>query len=258
MIESRLTGVLSPDPAHGAYQHFSVAPAVTSSKIPGSTSFAEAAVLPVAFDTALIGLCSEEGKGLGLPLPSLSQAEHVSDSTVVIWGGSSSVGSMATQLATAAGVRVISIASKHNFDFCRSCGASEVFSYKEADVVENIVGAVKEAGGTFGGIFDCVSMAEQSFEPCQAIIKALGGGTLAVVLPRGPEAVEEGVKVTQVWGMGPLTHPFWNDYINTALKTGQLKCLPAPVVVGQGLESLQTGIDRSRKGASAQKFVVEL
>jgi len=35
-------------------------------------------------------------------------------------------------------------------------------------------------------------------------------------------------------------------------------CKPEPVVVGQGLESLQEAVDRRGEGVSAQKVVVEL
>ena len=46
---------------------------------------------------------------------------------VLIWGGSTSVGSNAIQLAVAAGHEVVSTASPRNFDCVKSLGASAVF-----------------------------------------------------------------------------------------------------------------------------------
>jgi len=37
-----------------------------------------------------------------------------------------------------------------------------------------------------------------------------------------------------------------------------MQCKPEPVVVGQGLESLQEAVDRWGEGVSAQKIVVEI
>lgn len=255
-VVGRLVGFLHPDPRNAGFQQFSIAPAATVAHLPDSIAFTEAAVLPVAFDTSLVALCSPPGKGLNLPSPTLKDEKNASDHTIVVWGGSSSVGSMALQLAQAAGVRTVTVASKHNFDFCKRCGADEVFDYKDANVEKDVIAAVK-AKGKFAGIFDAVSIDGQSKEHCQAIAQALGGGTVAIVAPGGQEP-PEGVTVTMIFGMGPITHPFWDHFITEALESGRIKCYPPPYIVGKGLESLQKGIDRSRKGVSAEKIVVEM
>ena len=254
MGSSRLTGILSPDPKHAAYQLYSAAPAITSAKIPDHISFTEAAVLPVAFDTASVALCSPPGQGLGLPFPTLDPTPPSTGKTVVVWGGSSSIGAVATQLAVRAGVNIVAVASSHNFGFCKECGASGVIDYKKPSVVDDVVKAVK-GQGAFAGILDCVSLPGQSYEHCVAIVQALGGGNMAIVLPEGPSAPEN-VKISPVFGMGLITHTLWKDFITPALASGKLKCLPEPLVIGQGLESLQKGVNRSREGVSARKIVV--
>ncbi|XVQ89826.1 hypothetical protein ACQP2K_21145 [Microbispora siamensis] len=45
--------------------------------------------------------------------------------TVLVWGGSTSVGSNAIQLARNAGYRVVATGSPRNFDYVRSLGAAE-------------------------------------------------------------------------------------------------------------------------------------
>lgn len=61
--------------------------------------------------------------------------------TVVVWGGSTSVGSNAVQLAVAAGYEVVTTASPRNFDHVRALGASAVFDYNSSTVVQDIIGA---------------------------------------------------------------------------------------------------------------------
>ena len=93
--------------------------------LPDSINFADGSVLPLAFDTAAVGLYSPTSDGfLGLPFPSANPSS--SNKTIVVWGGSGSVGCLAIQLAAASGVKVITTASAHNFDFCKKLGADEV------------------------------------------------------------------------------------------------------------------------------------
>ena len=201
-----------------------------------------------------MGLCDQSGNSLGLPSPSLNPKPC--GKTILIWGGSSSVGALAIQLAVAAGVKVITVASSRNFDLCKRCGASEVFDYNKDSIVDDVVNAVKSAGGDFAGVFDTISTAE-SFKPVVRVVEALGGDTVSVVLPTVPEA-PSGIKVNVIHGYGPFIFSFWESYITPALQDGKLKCLPEPSVVGKGLESFQKGVDESRKGVSAKKLVVEL
>lgn len=104
---------------------YSAAVAAITAKIPDSLSFTDGAVLPLALDTAAMGLYSPSSSGfLGLPYP--SHGKKSSKDVVVVWGGSSSVGAVAIQLATASGATVVAVASSHNHDLCKSLGAAEV------------------------------------------------------------------------------------------------------------------------------------
>ena len=213
-------------------------------------------MLPLAFDTAAIGLYLPTSDGyLGLPYPSLKPSP--SGKTIVVWGGSSSVGALAIQLAVASGVSVIATSSPHNFDFCKRCGASQVFDYKDPAIVDKIVQAVQASDGTFAGVYDAIALPDQSYAPALAILEKLGGGNLATTLP-APKETPANVKANFVIGINPLTHPLWAEYITPALESGQLKCLPEPLVVGRGLEHVEEAVDKNRKGVSARKVVIEL
>ena len=194
---------------------------------------------------------------LSLPYPSLEPAS--SSKTLIVYGGSSSVGSMTTQLATAAGLKVISIASARNFDLSRNCGAVEVFDYHDSSFVEQVVEAAAAAarsGHDVVGIFDAIATPE-TYANDLAILAKLGGGHLACVHPP-PATVPENVKAGMIFAVNDIATPVWRDYVTPALRAGKLKCFPPPTIVGKGLEHIQEALAKCEEGLSATKLVVEL
>jgi threonine dehydrogenase-like Zn-dependent dehydrogenase len=165
---------------------------------------------------------------------------------------------MTTQLATQAGIRVICLASERNFDLSKSCGAVEVFDYHDPSSINKVVESVKAQGtGGFVGIFDAVSTPE-TYKNGLDILSQLGGGWLACVHPPPSEGVPENVKAGMIFAVDDVAAPVWRDYVTAALQAGKLKCLPPPLVVGKGLESIQKGLEKCKAGVSATKLVVEL
>lgn len=212
-------------------------------------------MLPLAVDTAAVGLYSEREKGfLGLASPSLNPTS--SGKTILVWGGSSSVGTAVIQLAVASGAKVVAVASKHNHELVKSLGATEALDYNDSNIVDDVVKAVQAVGGEFVGTYDAISN-EASYKFTVPVTEKLGGGSVATVLPP-PEKGPENVKFGNVFGVNELTHPIWRDYLGQALEEGKLRAVPEPWVVGKGLESVQDGLDANKKGVSAKKVVVEL
>lgn len=117
--------------------------------------------------------------------------------------------------------------------------------------------AVKKAGGDFAGAYDAIAVAEQSFKYVFQIVEKLGGGNVAAVLP-APEQIPSNVQVGKITGINEMTHPLWAEFVPKALESGQLKCVPEPMIIGKGLESIQKGLDKNKEGVSAKKVVVEL
>nr|POE87894.1 dehydrogenase orse [Quercus suber] len=251
-------GLTKPELKYGGFQHYSTVLASVTAKVPASISLTDAAVLPLAFDTALIGLSGSiaDGIGLGLPYPSLDPSP--SGKTLVVWGGSSSVGALAIQLAVAAGVTVIAVASAHNHAFVRRAGATQVFDYNKPDtVVDDVVAAVRAVGGEFAGVFDAISK-PPSYQHVLPILEKTGATNLAVVLPK-PENAPAYLRISSIFGVNPpLTDDAWRNYITPALEQGKLKPIPEALIVGKGLKSLQKAVDANKKGVSAKKVVVEL
>ena len=62
--------------------------------------------------------------------------------TVLVWGGSTGVGSNAIQLARNAGYRVVSTASARNFDYLRSLGAAAVVDRNSRTAIDELVSAI--------------------------------------------------------------------------------------------------------------------
>lgn len=231
--------------------------------LPDEIPFTTGVVVPFALEAAVCVLSvqvpgpSMPGvltPALGLPYPSLDPKPL--GKTLVVYGGSSSVGSMTTQLATAAGIRVIAICSERNFGLPKSAGAAAVFDYKDASFVDKIIDEIRTSGQEFIGVFDAISTPE-TYENGLKILDALGGGHLACVHPP-PAEVPANVHAGMIFAVNDVATPVWKNYVTEALKLGKLKALPAPIIVGKGLDKINEALERYETGVSAGKLVVEL
>lgn len=83
--------VVTGNPSHAGFQRFSTCREILVAKIPDTLPLANAAVLPLSISTAATGLF----KLLALPFPELDPKP--TGKTILIWGGSSSVGASAIQ-----------------------------------------------------------------------------------------------------------------------------------------------------------------
>ncbi|KAH7112493.1 chaperonin 10-like protein [Dendryphion nanum] len=248
--------LMSQNPKNVAFQRYVAVETAKVAKIPDSLSFNEACVSPLALDTAGTGLFSDRDQGyLALEWPTL--LPKTSDKKPIIYGGSSSVGTVGIQLAAATEAYVVAVASPKNFDLCRSCGVHEVFDHNDPLVIDRVVQTVKAAKPTdFVGILDAVSE-EESFKIVVAMIEKLGSGNLTTVLA-GPKDIPSHSKTSCIEGINNIADPLWADLIAPALEEGKLKCLPEPYVIGRGLESVEKGCLTNKKGVSTKKLVIEL
>lgn len=64
--------------------------------------------------------------------------------TLLVWGGATSVGCNANQLAVAANYEVITTCSAANFELMKKLGAVQAFDYSSKTVVPDIVRAFKD------------------------------------------------------------------------------------------------------------------
>ncbi|KAH7350236.1 chaperonin 10-like protein [Pyrenochaeta sp. MPI-SDFR-AT-0127] len=263
-IIGHTVNLISGRPQDGAYQLYTVLSDTKAAILPDDISFTDGVVVPLALEAAVCALSLKEPSvvmpgvstpALGLPYPTL-EAVKSANKTLVVFGASSSIGLMTTQLATAAGVDVIAIAGAHNFELVKDSGAAEIFDHKDAAVVKKVVEAVQKSGNEFVGIFDSISI-QDTFDIDLAILAQLGGGHLALSHPP-VGAVPDNVKAGMIFAVNDIATPIWQGYVTQALEAGKLKCLPPPTILGRGLKQIQEGLLRSKAGISGTKLVVEL
>jgi NADPH:quinone reductase-like Zn-dependent oxidoreductase len=263
--------------AYGAFQQYVVLLERTSSPIPDTLSFEAASVFPLALTTAAAGLFEKDQ--LGLESPQL-HAKSVGK-TVLVWGGSTSVGCNAIQLAVAAGYEVVSTSSPKNFDLLKSLGAAEVFDYKDAKGIDKIVGAME--GKHLAG---AMAIGENSMFRCLDVLgRCQGDKRLAMVtfpIPSQPKRFAtlqiiyhaatsmisimaksklHGIRKSIIWGSvahSPVADVVYRDFLPEALANGKFRATPEPFVVGEGLETIQEALNIQKKGVSAKKIVVSL
>ncbi|KAF2657225.1 GroES-like protein [Lophiostoma macrostomum CBS 122681] len=246
-------------PKDGGFQHYTTCTSLAVSKIPSSLSYTSAAVLPLSLSTAAAVLFKRET--LGLALPTSNTSPKPSGKSVLVWGGSSSVGASAIQLAVGAGHTVFSVSSSRNIAAVKELGASEVFDYNSSGVADDIISAIQSSGTEFVGVADCIGTpdAAAAWTP---VYKKLGG-RYGSVMPE-PKGLPEGIEGAFVFAPSVATQDryvgeaVWEQYVPKALEEGKLKAKPDPIVIKSGLEKVQEGIDKCKQGVSFAKVVVEL
>ncbi|WP_433509105.1 NAD(P)-dependent alcohol dehydrogenase [Nonomuraea sp. CA-143628] len=90
---------------------------------PKNLSFEQAAAVPMAANTALMGLCD--------------QGRLQSGQKVLVNGASGGVGTFAVQIARALGAEVSAVCGARNVDLVKSLGATEVIDYTTEDFTRN-------------------------------------------------------------------------------------------------------------------------
>jgi NADPH:quinone reductase-like Zn-dependent oxidoreductase len=245
--------------AGGAFQNYVVLMAHMVSPIPDSLSFEQAAVLPLQLSTAATGLFEQDGLRLALPTANPTERHE----TVLVWGGSTGVGSNAIQLARNAGYRVVATASARNFGYLSALGAAATVDRNSREAVDELVAAIGESplAGSLAigaGSLPKVMQVAARAPGAKRVSSAAPGFLTRILALRAPR----GVHVSGIWGgslkdnaVGPAIYV---DFLPTALATGAYRAEPKAEIVGHGLGAIPAGLQRLRKGVSASKLVVTL
>jgi len=269
-------------PAEGAFQHYAVVLERLTSPLPSHLTYEQAAVLPLGLSTAACGLFQKDQLALQYP----SATPVLNGQTLLIWGGSTSVGNNAIQLAVAAGYEVVTTASPRNFDSLKALGASQVFDYRSKTVVRDLIaalqgkklaGALSLASGSAGACMDVLRACEGrkfvstastpvSFEPLaqqprsplllpRLMVRMLGATAVLQLKAR-----RAGIRIKSIWGgslmndeVGPL---IFETFLPAALAEKRYLAAPEPDVIGYGLGAVQQGFEIQQRGVSARKIVI--
>ena len=265
--------------AEGGFQNYTILSTHMASRIPDQLSYEKACVIPLGLSTAACSLFEKHLVGLSHP----SVQPTATGKTVIIWGGSTSVGCNATQLAVAAGYEVLTTCSPRNFELVKRLGAKDAFDYNSRTVIPDIIAALK--GKTVAG---ALTVGAGSAEACFDILdKCNGNKKIAMItypVPQKPpkrfttlitiysfvtgmisywfKSKLRGIRFAFTFGdtladneVGPM---IYDEFLPAALEQGTFVASPEPQVVGQGLEHVQTALDLLKEGVSAKKLVVTL
>ncbi|KAG0646231.1 dehydrogenase [Hyphodiscus hymeniophilus] len=265
--------------AEGSFQTFTILLAHMASPIPASMSYESACVIPLGASTAACGLFQEDQLNLQYP----SVTSKPTGETVIIWGGATSVGLNAIQLAKAAGYEVITTASPKNFELVKHLGATKVFDYRSKTVVADIIRALDQKK-----VAGALTMGRGAAEACRDILKHCHGKKFIAMatypsLATPPTSLvllrtilnfiswnishwvtckARGIGSKFIFGT-TLAHngvgkALYENYFPQALADNLFTPSPEPQVIGHGLKFIQPAMDLQKEGVSAKKVVVTL
>ena len=203
--------ISSKDSKNGAFQQYIIIKTAGAAKIPDSLSFDEAAIVPMGFATAAVGLFLF----LDIPRPPTKQ-----QGAFLVWGASSSVGTAVLQMTRQLGYTVYAVNSPKHNEYIKKLGATQCFDYKASDVVEQITQSLK---GQKVVAYDAIS--EHGSAPKTAeILQNVGGGKLCLTLPWPEDAKKpENVSTSVTYAMRSVSdakdfgHWAFNEWLEKAL-----------------------------------------
>ncbi|KAI9163604.1 Dehydrogenase orsE [Paramyrothecium foliicola] len=252
-------------------------------------SWNDAATLPVAFQ---VPLSAWDAMGI----PRLTVATHSIPASasnketavqkrrsplgkreaLLIWGASSSVGTMGVQTARllredphSSFAAVYATAGSGNMTYVASLGADRVFDYKDPHVVEAIVSAAKADGLVIRHCF----LAMGQLELCQAVLRSFVGEErddkkmtkIASAPPIPPDAeIVDGVETIFIMPSAVEAERleqfrYWlGTQLRLNLANRTIWPSPAPTVIGKGVDSINAGLNKLSQGVSCTKLVVEI
>ncbi|KAL2417865.1 Dehydrogenase azaJ [Exophiala dermatitidis] len=267
--------------SHCGFQKYTVLLTKMASHIPDWLAYEQAAAIPLGLSTAACAMFQKDQ--LALQYPTVSASKNSTGKTLLIWGGSTSVGSNAIQLAVAAGYEVITTASPRNFEYVKKLGAAQVFDYNSSTVIADIKQSFQ--GKTTAG---ALSVGRGAAEICLNILSSCKGDKFLSMatypMPPSPpkrlvtlqtafyyisgivslsvRARLGGVRTKFIFGdtlvdneVGPM---IYGEFLPRALAEKTFVAAPDAEVVGHGLETIQHALDVHKGGVSARKIVVTL
>ena len=247
--------IFNSDIDQGAFQEYTLLYDHATTKLPEDMSFEEGSILPMSVATAGVGifLC------LDIPRPS----DKKQNGGFLVWGSSSSVGTAVVQIASSLGFTVFAVSSPQHHDYAKKLGAKAAFDYKDPNVVDNIISAIKSENTGLDYVYDTISENGSSIQSAK-VLGALGGGKLTLTLP-WPEDAEKHANVTVSNTAGykvVLDKEFgawlFNDWLENALANKSYVPTPAIKKVEGRIEAVQKAMDMHKAGVSGKKLVLSL
>lgn len=242
---------------YGAYQRHVVVKDFMISKLPNGIDQAVAASVVMNIAT-VVGMYTGR---IGLDKPSLEGSAAAKNKKVLIYGGSSSFGSLSVEYLARAGYSVVTTTSPKNKQFVEKLGAATVLDHtmEQDKLVKELI-----THGPYEVVVDSISL-PNTIPVTSQVLAAQGGGKLYTLQPPfGPEELAEGVeRVFESWP-DPLYEErndgvrewLFQAYLPEGLSKGFITPLPVEKVSG-GLKAVNEALDKMEKGVSGVRLVVD-
>ena len=255
----RVTGfadvLSSKDPKNGAFQQYSIVKVSGAAKIPESMSFEEAAILPMAVATSAVGIF------LALDVPRLPTKQQ---GAFLVWGASSSVGTVTIQIAKLLGYTVYGVNSPKHNDYVKKLGATECFNYNDNDITKKIIESINSASHKSVVAYDCISEHGSAHKTAE-IVEALGGGKVCLTQPWPEDSKKpDHVEIVSTFAARIVSDSkdfgtwVFNEWLEKSLADKTFVPSPAIQKVDGGIDALQKAVDLHKAGLSGVKLVLPL
>lgn len=254
---------------YGSFAEYAIAWEKSTFHIPKGTSYEEAATIPLAAMTSVVGLFAR----LGLPEPWVKASQAGDDARkggVIVYGAAGAVGAFAVKLLVHANIHPIITVAGNGIKFVEGLidksKGDVVIDYRQGDdAVVKALRAAVPSGQKLKYAFDAVSE-KGSYQNISKVLDP-EGGHISLVLPgKKYEGIPETVKTTvttvgSVHGtpddLSDLGYA-WFRLFGQGLKEGWFSGHPHEVLPG-GLRGVQTGLENLKDGkASAVKYVYRI
>jgi len=244
-------------PAGGAFVEYAGLIGDMCFVIPDSVSFEDASTFGTAINTAALAIFFSNKIS-----PELLRTPAEKGFPVLVYGGSTAVGTTTIQLLKFCGLRPLVTCSPKNFDLVKSFGAEKAWDYRSPTCAADIKAYTKNG---LRHVIDCVTI-DSSLLICYAAI-GRGGGHYCALDPYSEHLCTRKV-VTHDWICAfrmtgracPWPAPFssppdpdmliWGipmyDRLQELLDEGKLRAHPVQITKG-GFENIIIGVDMLRK-----------
>ncbi|KAH7043961.1 chaperonin 10-like protein [Macrophomina phaseolina] len=274
-VGDRVTGAVMGsdpnDPSSGSFATYVSAPADITLTLPES--------VPWAVGTSLSTVWFTVGQALFHHLlPDLAvtpSSPYAGDKpiAVLVYGGSTSVGTAAIQLLKLAGLRPVTTCSPRNFDLVKSYGAEEAYDYRSPTCAADIKAATKS---NLKYALDCITT-KDSIAICYAALGRAGGRYTALdPYWEATAATRKTVKANWTLGItmlgkdiawpAPYGRPGsedarafgakWAGELQALLESGKMRPHPLRAKEGASWEDVLAGLKEVKEGkVSGEKLV---
>ncbi|KAI9848706.1 MAG: putative secondary metabolism biosynthetic enzyme [Sclerophora amabilis] len=256
-------------PESGSFAEYIASEAEFTLRFPDSMSFEGAAALG-GTGLATLGMALFRA----LELPGTPEDPVQNPETVLVYGGSSSVGTMAMQLLRIVGHKPITTCSPANYSLAKAYGAEQVFDYRSPDCAKEIKAYTRNY---LRYVLDPFTDSK-SIAVCYGAMSRVGGRYACLEMYPDYLLEKKTVQVGFVMGPALLGHRLaldygyereadpemrafgvrWYESIQWLLDQGRLKPHPLKVLPGR-FDAILEGVEMLKsKAVSGQKLIVRI